>query len=95
MAFNLDNPFIAMLLAVAEAQGKDALKKVLQNVHDKNEQNYKLILVESYPLIDTKLEDFVKASEAKWDDNAVQALKEALEESAKANSFTLPNIDED
>lgn len=92
---NLDNPFLAMLLSVAESQGKEALKKVLQNVHDKNEANWKLILVESYPLIDTKLEDFVKATPAKWDDNAVQMLKEALEENATANAFVLPNVDAD
>lgn len=81
-------------LPFIEKQGKAAFVNLLQDMHDAHPTEYKQALVGLYPVIDVQLEDYVKSTPSKVDDRVVADLKAALEESAAANSITLPNLDE-
>lgn len=67
----------------------------LETVHTKNPTGYKTTLTSVYPPVDVHLESLVAKTKTKFDDSFIKILKTSLEESAKLNDITLPNLDSD
>lgn len=61
----------------------------------KNEDHYKVVMSSLYPVVDVELEDITDKTKTKADDVVVDAIKEAMEQSAKDNGITLQNLDSD
>lgn len=74
---------------------KSRLTAALNALKAKDEKAYKTVLVSLYPVIDVELEDITDKTKTEADDLLVDAIKEAMEESAAANNVTLPNLDSD
>lgn len=74
---------------------KTRLLAALAALKLKDEKAYRTALVGLYPVIDVQLEDVTDKTKTKADDVLVDAIKEAMEESAAANGVTLPNLDQD
>jgi hypothetical protein len=90
---NIGNLVVKWVMPLVKDRGAEALKDLLQDMHDAHPLWYNQTLVGAYPLIDVQLEDFVKTTGTKIDDELVALLKKVLEESAAANSIELPNLD--
>jgi hypothetical protein len=74
---------------------KERLIAALSALKAKDEKAYKTVLVGLYPVIDVQLEDITDKTKTQADDVIVDGMKEAMEESAAANSIILPNLDND
>ena len=74
---------------------KERLIAALAALKAKDEKAYRTALTGLYPVIDVQLEDITDKTKTKADDVVVDAIKEAMEESAAANGVTLPNLDQD
>lgn len=84
--------FLLELLASTLAEvGESKLVEVLQSLHDKDLQGYKSALFGGLSFVEgiTKLTD---KSKTKIDDALVNAIREAIEESAKLNNIKLPEL---
>lgn len=86
---------VSALAPVVKSVAKDKLVELLDQLKEKNEANYKTTLVSLYPIIDVQLEGVTDKTKTNIDDAVVDALKEAIEESATKNSVTLQNLDAD
>jgi hypothetical protein len=74
---------------------KSRLIAALSALNVKDEKAYKTVLASLYPVIDVQLEDITDKTKTKADDVIVDALKEAMEESAVINGVLLQNLDND
>lgn len=87
------NKFQEILLSVFAFAGKPLLLSLGRDWFAKDPVGAKSAIALAYPLIDTKLEELVKKSEAQWDDNLVEKAKSVCEELAAEWSLTLSNVD--
>lgn len=87
------NKFQEILFNLFLFTGKPILLSIGRNYYTKDPVGAKLAVAEVYPLIDTKLEDWVKKSETQVDDNAVTKAKEVCEELAAEWGMALSNVD--
>lgn len=87
------NKFQEILFSILLFAGKPLLLNLGRDYHAKDPVGAKLAIAEAYPLIDTKLEEWVKKSETQTDDNVVQKAKEVCEELAAEWGLTLSNVD--
>lgn len=87
------NKFQEILLNVFLFAGKPLLLNLARNYYEKDPIDAKLSIALAYPLIDTKLEDFIKKTTGTTDDNAVAKAKEICEELATEWGITLSNVD--
>lgn len=83
-----------LLFTLFVSMEKPVLKAIIGKIYDANPTTAKLVVAEIYPLIDTKLEDWVKQTQGTNDDNAVAKAKEVCEELAKDWNMQLSNVDE-
>lgn len=86
--FNLFDKAIKKLL-------KERLMAALLALSVKDPKAFKTVLVSLYPVIDVQLEDITDKTKTKADDVIVDAIKEAMEETATAHNIILPNLDAD
>lgn len=84
----------SLLFTLFVSMEKPVLKAIIGKIYDANPTTAKLVVAEIYPLIDTKLEDWVKQTQGTNDDNAVAKAKEVCEELAKDWNMQLSNVDE-
>ena len=89
------NNFLETLLAMAISVGKPVIVSFGQKWIDTSGDQAKADIASIYPQIDTRVEALAAKTDTKVDDNAVKAVKEACEELAAANGFTLSNVDAD
>jgi hypothetical protein len=89
------NAILEMVLNIVINSSKPALKTWIQNQIDNHGTQAKAIIASFYPILDTTIEDLVAKTGTTIDDSVVAKLKEALEEIAAENSFTLSNVDGD
>lgn len=87
--------FIKMFSDAIKDLLKVRLTTALAALKAKDEKAYRTVLVSLYPVIDVQLEDITDKTKTKADDIIVDGIKEAMEESATANSISLPNLDSD
>jgi len=74
---------------------KERVVAALAALYAKDPKAYNTALTGLYPVIDVQLEDITDKTKTKADDILVDALKEAIEQSAATHGLTLPNLDQD
>lgn len=84
---------VSALLPTVKALATDQLAELLRKV--KPDTTRHDLLKSLYVPIDTVLENYVKETKGKIDDNIVAALKEAIETVAAEDMIQLPNVDGD
>lgn len=87
------NKFQEILFSILVFAGKPLLLNLGRDFYAKDQVGAKLAIAEAYPLIDTKLEEWVLKSETKLDDNVVAKAKEVCEELAAEWGMALSNVD--
>lgn len=87
------NKFQEILFNVLLFAGKPLLLNLARDFYAKDPIGAKLAIAEAYPLIDTKLEEWVKKSTSEVDDNVVAKAKEVCEELAVEWGMALSNVD--
>lgn len=87
------NPFVEFLLSTLtgalETIGETKLVEVLQQLHDKNPDQYKAAILGGKAMV-TALLPIVQKTGTKIDDAIINALDEAIATSAANNGITLP-----
>lgn len=86
---------VSAFMPVVKSVAKDKLVELLDQLQQKNEASYKTALTALYPVVDVQLEDVTEKTETTIDDSIVDALKEAIEESARKHGLQLANLDSD
>lgn len=87
--------FLETLLAMALSMSKSVLVEYGQKYIDTGGANAKADIASLYPQLDTRIETLAEKTPTPVDNSAVKVLKEACEELAAANGFTLSNVDGD
>lgn len=80
--------FINLLSGTIENVGESQLEEVLQKLHDTDLEAYKAAVYAGRTLV-KKLKPLVEKSESKIDDLFLNAVNDALTDSAKANNLEL------
>lgn len=83
---------VNILAGAFREAGKQGLKNVLQNLHDKDPQKYKLALLGGR-LLPEALAEVVDKTKTKADDAIIDAIAEAVAESAEDNGIDLAVFD--
>lgn len=95
MASKLGEIIVSAIVPIITSVGKDKLVEVLQKLKNDNEAAYKTVLTSLYGPIDVYLEAITDKTKTPIDDSFVDALKQAIEQSAAINGVTLQNLDAD
>lgn len=74
---------------------KARLLAMFEAVRKKDPARHKLLLSTLYPVVDVELENITDKTATKADDELTDAIKESIEESAKAANIPLQNLDGD
>lgn len=85
MNFNL---IAGLILSSLAAAGKPKALELLQNLHDKNEKDYKAAIYFANAAL-AKLSDAASKSETTIDDSAVNLAQDIIESSASKNGLAL------
>jgi hypothetical protein len=84
-----------LIAPIIELAVRQAVLLLLNEFAKRNPEDARLTAFELYPIADTKLEPIAEKTATKLDDAGVHGMMRGMEDYAKNNNFTLPNLDDD